>query len=648
MTEEPKRLLKVFLCHASGDKPAVRDLYRRLVGEGIDAWLDQEKLMPGQDWQLEIPRAVRESDVVVVCLSKKSVTKEGYIQKEIRFALDSAKEKPEGTIFLIPVRLEDCTVPERLSRWQWVDLFEENGFLRLLRSLKLRADRVGAVIEPPSYDREDSEVEKRLEQLYTDGLAAFYTEDWDRACRRFQAILRERPSHKNAAERLVQAERQRDLAKLYAQSTEAYQSENWLVAIKALEKLLAKSGEYKDAAQLLRNAKKQKQLKELYTEAKTLHAAEKWQAVVRVFEQISVIELAYPDVEGLLNSAQEEVAKLKWIEELNRLYSQGVREMDAGNWHEARSLLEQVHKAQTGFLETERLLRKVEHEITKIEELKQRNVQVNTLYEQAHELARSKNWREALDKIEKIQKLDPQFEDKDGIAERVRAALELKEQEVQKQNQLAALYAEAVRLLGEGKYQDVLDKWQELRAIDPKYPDRQSVQRIAQKRLAARGQRIGNLKWARIITLLIATLIGIAWFYFQISPFTTPECPKTESVNVPFDGGPASTRTRYSYSGRVFITVSGTGQASGTDYTDAFYVFADSEGNKLSPEMIGFSLTINGQLAKNLIPQGQVPTYRDDHVYTFDINAPGGGLYFGVDDQSDDNTGSYRVNLCKK
>src|SRR5688500_14927865 len=98
MTEEPKRLLKVFLCHASGDKPAVRDLYRRLVGEGIDAWLDQEKLMPGQDWQLEIPRAVRESDVVVVCLSKKSVTKEGYIQKEIRFALDSAKEKPEGTI----------------------------------------------------------------------------------------------------------------------------------------------------------------------------------------------------------------------------------------------------------------------------------------------------------------------------------------------------------------------------------------------------------------------------------------------------------------------------------------------------------------------------------------------------------------------
>jgi tetratricopeptide (TPR) repeat protein len=300
MADEPKRPLKVFLCHASGDKPAVRDLYRRLVAEGVDAWLDQEKLMPGQDWRLEIPRAVREADVVVVCLSNNSVTKEGYIQKEIRFALDAAKEKPEGTIFLIPVRLEDCPVPERLSRWQWVDLFEDNGFLRLLRSLKLRADRVGAIIEPVSYEVEDREVDKRLEQLYTDGLAAFYTEDWERACKRFEAILRERPSHKNAAEKLAQAERQRNLANLYTQATEAYELGNWLVAIKALEELLGKSGDYKDAVQLLTNARKQKQLKELYAEAKTLYTAEKWQAVVRVFEKITVIEPDYPDPEGLL------------------------------------------------------------------------------------------------------------------------------------------------------------------------------------------------------------------------------------------------------------------------------------------------------------------------------------------------------------
>ena len=42
------RMLRVFLCHASGDKPAVRKLYQRLCAEGVDAWLDEEKLLPGQ------------------------------------------------------------------------------------------------------------------------------------------------------------------------------------------------------------------------------------------------------------------------------------------------------------------------------------------------------------------------------------------------------------------------------------------------------------------------------------------------------------------------------------------------------------------------------------------------------------------------
>lgn len=45
MTETRK--LRVFLCHASQDKPIVRELYQRLLAEGwIDPWLDEEKLLP--------------------------------------------------------------------------------------------------------------------------------------------------------------------------------------------------------------------------------------------------------------------------------------------------------------------------------------------------------------------------------------------------------------------------------------------------------------------------------------------------------------------------------------------------------------------------------------------------------------------------
>jgi hypothetical protein len=57
---ESRRHLKVFLCHAHADRDPVRVLYSRLKREGVDVWLDKEKLLPGQDWELEIRKAVRE------------------------------------------------------------------------------------------------------------------------------------------------------------------------------------------------------------------------------------------------------------------------------------------------------------------------------------------------------------------------------------------------------------------------------------------------------------------------------------------------------------------------------------------------------------------------------------------------------------
>jgi SOS-response transcriptional repressor LexA len=132
------RKLKVFLCHSKDDKSKVRYLYYRLSDDGFDPWLDEEKLIPGQDWDLEIRKAVRQADVVAVCISNDAITKAGYVQKEIRLALDVADEKPEGTIFLIPVRLEDCNVPNRISRFQWVDLFDKAGYSKLKEALNLR------------------------------------------------------------------------------------------------------------------------------------------------------------------------------------------------------------------------------------------------------------------------------------------------------------------------------------------------------------------------------------------------------------------------------------------------------------------------------------------------------------------------------
>lgn len=143
---ETKRHLKAFLCHAHSDRDTVKALYARLTKDGVNAWLDKEKLLPGQDWELEIRKAVREADVVVVCLSKQ-FNQAGFRQKEVRLALDTAMEKPEGEIFIIPARLEECDNLESLRKWHWVDLFEDDGCEMLIRALRARADKIGATLQ---------------------------------------------------------------------------------------------------------------------------------------------------------------------------------------------------------------------------------------------------------------------------------------------------------------------------------------------------------------------------------------------------------------------------------------------------------------------------------------------------------------------
>ena len=107
---------RIFLCHASEDKEVVVGVYRRLKKAGLKPWLDKEDLAPGEDWQRAIRRAIQESAVVLVFLSKSSTSKRGYVQREFRLALDTMEEVPPDRLFLIPIRIDDCEVPDDLKR----------------------------------------------------------------------------------------------------------------------------------------------------------------------------------------------------------------------------------------------------------------------------------------------------------------------------------------------------------------------------------------------------------------------------------------------------------------------------------------------------------------------------------------------------
>ena len=135
MTKSKSRK-QIFLTYAHRDKKPVRQLYDRMIRNHLKVWLDEKELLPGQNWKHEIRQAILRSDAVLVCLSRQFSRQGGYRHAELKIALERASSLPEGPIFIIPVRLERCEVPERLRQWQYVNLFEADGFMKLLGVLK--------------------------------------------------------------------------------------------------------------------------------------------------------------------------------------------------------------------------------------------------------------------------------------------------------------------------------------------------------------------------------------------------------------------------------------------------------------------------------------------------------------------------------
>jgi hypothetical protein len=128
----------VFISYAREDSNAAKRLYEDLKKANLNPWLDKESILPGQNWENEIRKAIKNSTYFIALLSSNSVDKRGFVQKEFKFGLEVLDEVPESRIFVIPTRLNECNIPyEKLKKYQYVDLFPNwtEGVEKILRSV---------------------------------------------------------------------------------------------------------------------------------------------------------------------------------------------------------------------------------------------------------------------------------------------------------------------------------------------------------------------------------------------------------------------------------------------------------------------------------------------------------------------------------
>ncbi|MBD3343052.1 MAG: TIR domain-containing protein [Candidatus Lokiarchaeota archaeon] len=126
---------KIFLSYAHEDTGMAKRIYQDLKRYGLDVWIDCESLLPGQNWKITIEKAIKESHYYLLLLSSHSMTKRGFIQKEMRIAYEMLEQCSEDDIYLIPIRLDDCEPSLKLSDIHYIDLFPESEYQSGLKKI---------------------------------------------------------------------------------------------------------------------------------------------------------------------------------------------------------------------------------------------------------------------------------------------------------------------------------------------------------------------------------------------------------------------------------------------------------------------------------------------------------------------------------
>lgn len=128
----------VFISYATEDFQYAENLHEFLESNGFQPWMDKKNLLPGQRWDYIIQQELRKADFIVLLLSDISVSKRGYVQKEFNQALIYCEEKLDSDIFIIPILINPCVIPPKLSKFQWIEYSSFDLFPKILTSIKLQ------------------------------------------------------------------------------------------------------------------------------------------------------------------------------------------------------------------------------------------------------------------------------------------------------------------------------------------------------------------------------------------------------------------------------------------------------------------------------------------------------------------------------
>jgi hypothetical protein len=132
---------KIFISYARSDQDSVQPIYEVLTDNQHHAWMDIHDIKGGENWLRAIYKAIEESEIFLAILSNNSVNRRGILQKELKKALDKWEGMLPDDIYIIPLRVDDCPIPELLKDLHVIDWDDGMGQDKLLEAIQVGLER---------------------------------------------------------------------------------------------------------------------------------------------------------------------------------------------------------------------------------------------------------------------------------------------------------------------------------------------------------------------------------------------------------------------------------------------------------------------------------------------------------------------------